>query len=73
MVHMDIMLPHIIMQGMPDFIMLIICSQHCAIISLVVAPIGIMVQTMASPFISQVMVHIIVGIIIGIMPPIIGI
>jgi hypothetical protein len=28
MVHMHIMLPHIIMQGMPDFIMDIICSQH---------------------------------------------
>ncbi len=73
MQHMHIILPHIIMAGMPIFIMAVICSQHCVIISLVVAPMGIMVQTMASPFISQVMVHIIMGIIIGIMPPIIGI
>jgi hypothetical protein len=69
---MHIMLPHIIMAGMPVFIMAVIDSQHWAIISLVMLPMGFMVQTMASPFISQVMLQVIIDIIMGIIPPIMG-
>lgn len=70
--------PHIIIMGMPIFIMLFMRSQHSFIISLVIAPMGVILQTMLLPDISQVMVHIIgiimpiiMGFIIGIMPPII--
>lgn len=66
-----IMLPHIIIMGMPIFIMLFICSQHCFIMSIDMPPIGIMVHTMPLEVISQVMPIIIMGIIIGIMLPII--
>jgi hypothetical protein len=67
-----IMLPHIIIIGMPIFIMPFIISQHCIIISWVMLPIGIMVHIILSPIISHFMVQVIMGIIIGIMPPIIG-
>jgi hypothetical protein len=68
-----IMLPHIIIIGIPIFIMPFIMSQACIIMSLFMPPIGIMVQTILSPIISQVMAHIIIGIIMGIMPPNMGI
>ena len=67
-----IMLPHIIIIGMPIFIMPFVMSQHCIIISWVMLPIGIMVQTILSPIISHFIVQVIIGIIIGIMPDIIG-
>jgi len=74
---------HIIMTGMPMAIMFIIISQQLFIISICEGSMGIILQTMPSLLISQVMRHIIMGIIgmpfiIGIpfimgMPPIIGI
>jgi hypothetical protein len=66
-----IMPPAIIMTGMPIFIIELMWLQHSVIISLLMEDIGDILQTMASPDISQVMVHIIIGIIIGIIPPII--
>jgi hypothetical protein len=63
-----IMLPHIIIIGMPIFIMPFIVSQACIIISLDVPAIGIMVHIILSPAISHFMVQVIIGIIIGIMP-----
>ncbi|HEY0281732.1 MAG TPA: hypothetical protein VGC27_03805 [Rhizomicrobium sp.] len=71
MQHMH-MLPHIIMMGIPIFIMAFICSQHCFIISAVMPPIGVILQTMELPDISQLMSHAIIGIIIGIICGIIG-
>ena len=68
------MLPHIIITGMPMLIMDSMRSQQSFIISEVMPDIGIILQTMVLPTISQVMLHIIgaiiiCGIIIGIMPP----
>lgn len=61
--------PHIIITDMPIFIMSFMRLQHSIIISLVMPPIGVILHTMESPDISQVMPHIIIGtgIIIGIM------
>lgn len=56
--------------GMPIFIMLFIMSQHCFIMSMVMPFIGVILQTIASADISQVMFIImegIIGIIMGIM------
>ncbi len=75
----SIMPPHIIMQGMPISIILIMFSQHILNMSADMPSIGIMVQVMEpSAAMSQDMRHIMPGIIppicIGdIMPPIIGI
>lgn len=63
---MHIMLPHIIMTGIPISIMPFMRSQHSIIISLVMPPIGVILQTMVPPDISQVMPIIIIGIIWGI-------
>jgi hypothetical protein len=75
--HMHIILPLIIMTGMPIFIMEFMRSQHSFIISIVMLPAGVILHTMPAGVISQVMEHIIgiMGIIIGIMfmPGIIGI
>src|ERR1051326_4892567 len=61
--------PHIIMQGIPACIIDIIISQRPFIISIWAGSIGIILQTIPSLPISQVILHI-----IGIMPmPIIGI
>ena len=49
---------HIIITGIPIFIMEFICSQHSIIISLVMLPIGVILQTIEPPDISQVMPHI---------------
>jgi hypothetical protein len=76
---MSIMPPHIIMQGMPISIILIMFSQHILNMSADMPSIGIMVQVMEpSAAMSQDMRHIMPGIIppicMGdIMPPIIGI
>jgi hypothetical protein len=69
--HMHIMLPHIIMTGIPMPIMEFMRSQHSFIISAVVLPIGVILQTMALPDISQCIVIVIgiMGIIIGIVWP----
>jgi hypothetical protein len=69
--------PHIIIIGMPIDIILFIMSQRAVIISIEAASIGIILQTMPSFCISQV-IFAIIGIIIGmgmpfiIMPFIIG-
>ncbi len=77
MQHMHIMPPHIIITGMPIFIMEFMRSQHSFIISIVMLPIGVILQTISLPDISHVIPIImgIIGIIIGIMfiPGIIGI
>jgi hypothetical protein len=66
--------PHIIIMGMPLPIMVIICLQHCIIISFMAGSIGMISQVMPSAVIVQVILAIIIGIImpfIGI-PPIMG-
>lgn len=70
--HIIIMPPHIIMQGMPFVIMLIIFMQASLKASIGMPDIGIILHIMLpSAPISQVIEHAIIGI-IGIMPPIIG-
>jgi len=70
--HIIIMPPQAIMQGMPMFIMAIMRSQASVKAGIAMPPIGIILQTMPSAVISQVMLAIIIGIIIcGIMPGII--
>jgi hypothetical protein len=68
---------HIIMHGIPMLIMDIIISQQFFIMSICEASIGVILQTMPSLVISQLMRQVIMGIgippIIGIMPFIIGI
>jgi hypothetical protein len=67
--------PHIIIMGMPAFIMLIMRWQHSSNISFDMPSLGMTLQVMALPAISQ-DIFIIgtgIGIGIGIMPPIIGI
>ncbi|HEX4111224.1 MAG TPA: hypothetical protein VH020_01695 [Stellaceae bacterium] len=59
-------MPHIIIMGMPDFIMPIIRLQHSMNISFGMPSIGFISQTMPVSVISQVMPHIIGIIIIGI-------
>ena len=72
--HIIIIPPHIIIMGMPIFIMAFIWSQHFCIISAVMLAIGAILQTISPPTISQVIfaiIGIIIGIIdiCGIMPP----
>ncbi len=76
--HIIIMPPQAIMQGMPMAIMAIMRSQASVNAGMAMPPIGIILQTMPSAVISQVMLAIIIGIIIicgiimlGIMPGII--
>src|ERR1700694_1117922 len=64
---------HIIMQGMPMFIMAIMRSQQSLIMSIDMPSIGFMVQTIPAGVISHVLWHIIIGLDMPIMPPIIGI
>jgi hypothetical protein len=64
---------HIIMLGMPMFIMAIMRSQQSLITSIDMPSIGFMVQTIPAGVISHVIWHIIIGIDMPIMPPIIGI
>jgi len=52
-------LPHIMVIGMPQAIMRFIVSQHIFSISMLIMPVGIIVQVMPVPVIS----HIIFGII----------
>jgi hypothetical protein len=59
-------MPHIIIMGIPDFVMLIMRLQHSMNISLGMPSIGIISQTMPVSVISQVKRHIIGIIIIGI-------
>ncbi len=69
--HIIIMPPQHIMQGMPPVIIVIICviiGMHC---SMVMPSIGIIMHIMPLSVISQVIFIIIMG--IGIMPPIMGI
>jgi hypothetical protein len=63
--------PHIIIIGMPAFIMLIMRWQHSSNISFDMPSLGMTLQVMALPAISQDI--FIIGTGIGIMPPIIGI
>ncbi|KLK93808.1 hypothetical protein AA309_07280 [Microvirga vignae] len=74
LVPMSIMPPHIIMQGMPISIILIMFSQHILNMSADMPSIGVMLQVMEpSAAISQDMRHIMPGIIppiMGIIPPI---
>ncbi len=66
--------PHIIIMGMPLPIMVIICLQHCIIMSFMAGSIGMISQVMPLAVMVQVILHIIIGIImppIGI-PPIMG-
>ena len=71
--------PHIIIVGMPVFIMAIMRSQHSMNISFMESSIGIISHFMPVGVMVQVILHIIIaigimpGIIDGIMPPIIGI
>lgn len=72
-----IMLPQHIIMGMPIIIMRFMLSQHSFIMAAVMLPIGVILQTIVPPTISQVMFIIMVGIIMGIiiggiMPPIMG-
>jgi len=48
--------PHISVMGMPQLIMLVIMSQHILSISMLIMPVGFIVQLMPLPVISQVMV-----------------
>ena len=68
--HIIIMPPQHIMQGMPAFIMPIMRSHISVKAAMVMPPIGIILHIMPSAVISQVIDAIIIG--IGIMPPIIG-
>lgn len=66
-----IMPPHIIMQGMPAFIIAIMRAQHSLNMAMSMPSTGMQVIVMPPPgIISQVILHIIAGIIIGMaMPP----
>lgn len=67
--------PHIIIMGTPLPIMVIICLQHCIIMSFMAGSMGVISQVMPLAVMVQVILHIIIGIImppIGI-PPIMGI
>ncbi len=52
-------LPHIMVIGMPQAIMLFIVSQHILSISMLIMPVGIIMQVMPDAVISQVIVGII--------------
>lgn len=60
--------PHIIVIGIPAFIMAIMRSQAIFIISADMPSIGFISQVMPVSVMVQVMLHIIIGIIMGIMP-----
>ncbi|PWR24997.1 hypothetical protein DKG74_04305 [Zavarzinia aquatilis] len=60
--------PQAIMQGIPIFIMFIICSQQVLNIAMSMPAIGSILHIMPCGVISQVILHIIIGIIMGIMP-----
>ena len=65
--HIIIMPPHIIMQGMPIFIMAIMRVQHSVNMAMSMPSIGMHFIIMPPPgIISQVILHIMAGIIIGI-------
>lgn len=66
--HIMAMPPQAIMQGMPIFIMVIICSQQVLNMAMSMPAIGSILHIMPCGVISQVILHIIIGIIIGIMP-----
>ncbi len=68
MVQHMVMPPHIIIMGMPLPIMVIICLQHCIIMSFMAGSIGVISHFMPSAVMVQFILHIIMGIII--MPPI---
>jgi hypothetical protein len=51
-------LPHIMVMGMPQFIILVIMSQHILSMSMLIMPVGIMVQLMPLAVIS----HFIIGV-----------
>jgi len=82
MVHIMVMPPHIIIIGMPIFIIAIIRSQHSMNMSFIDSSMGIISHFMPVGVMVQVILHIIIAIgmpiigimpfIIGIMPPIIG-
>jgi hypothetical protein len=61
--------PHIIIMGMPLPIMVIICLQHCIIMSFMAVSMGVISHVMPFAVMAQVILHIIIGII---MPPIMG-
>ncbi len=61
--------PHIIIMGIPLPIMVIICLQHCIIMSFMAGSIGMISHVMPFAVMVQVILHIIIGII---MPPIMG-
>jgi hypothetical protein len=73
--HIIVMPPHIIIIGMPMFIMAIMRSQHSMNMSFMESSIGIISHFMPVGVMVQVILHIIIaiGIMFGIMPPIIGI
>ena len=76
MVHIMVMPPHIIIIGMPIFIIAIIRSQHSMNMSFIDSSMGIISHFMPVGVMVQVILHIIIAIgmpIIGIMPFIIGI
>ena len=52
-------LPHIMVIGMPQAIMRFIVSQHIFSMSMLIMPVGIIMQTMPLPVISQVIFGII--------------
>lgn len=82
MVHIMVMPPHIIIIGMPIFIIAIIRWQHSMNMSFMDSSIGIISHFMPVGVMVQVILHIIMAIgmpiigimlfIMGIMPPIIG-
>jgi len=70
MAHID-MPPHIIIIGMPMFIMAIMRSQHSMNMSFIESSIGASSHFMPVGVMVQFILHIIIA--IGIMPPIIGV
>jgi len=70
MVHIIVMPPHIIIIGMPMFIVAIVRSQHSMNMSFMESSIGIISHFMPVDVMVQVILHIIIA--IGIMPAIIG-
>jgi hypothetical protein len=67
------MVPHIIIMGMPADIIIVICLQHCIIMSFMAGSIGMISHFMPASVMVQVILHIITGIGMPIMPFIIGI
>ena|SRR5271166_246330 len=67
------MVPHIIIIGMPADIIMVICLQHCIIMSFMAGSMGMISHFMPVSVMVQVILHIIMGIGIPIMLPLIGI